>query len=235
MPTAYRRLIVAVLLLAGSGHVRAQTIDPSGHWRGTLQAPGMEVPFEVDLAKAANGQLGGTVSVPPQKISGLPLTKVTVEGSTVFFQARSDQPFTGVLSEDRQSIAGDFLIAGNSLPFALMRTGDAIIKPPVMSAAIPQELEGTWTAAIMVEGAPHHLTMTLVNHPDATASGRIVNQDEGGLELPVTIAQRGSSITIEMIPVASTIAVTLNETATELAGTITQGAVTAAVTFRRAR
>jgi hypothetical protein len=77
--------------------------------------------------------------------------------------------------------------------------------------------------------------MTLVNHPDGSASGRIINEGEGGLELPIAIAEQGSIVTIETLPLASTLTATLNADGTELDGTIAQGLATARVTFRRSR
>ncbi|MBW8862004.1 MAG: hypothetical protein JF601_06485 [Acidobacteria bacterium] len=231
-----RALIAAALFIASSVSARAQQpIDPSGHWQGAVQTPSMQVPFDLDLAKDAAGRFRGALSVPAQKIKGLPLTKVAVEGSALNFQARSDQPFTGVLSQDRQSITGDLLISGNSLPFTLTRNGAAQIEAPRRSAALSKQLEGTWTATLIVEGTPHQLVMTLVNHPDGSASGRIVNEGEGGLELPIAIAQQGSAVTIETLPVASTVTATLNQDGTELDGTIAQGQATAHVTFRRSK
>ena len=229
-----RALVIAVLFVAASVAARAQQpADPSGHWQGALQTPSMQVPFDLDLAKDAAGRFSGTLSVPVQKIKGLPLTKVAVDGAALSFQARSDQPFTGVLSEDRQSITGEFLISGNSLPFTLTRNGAAQIEAPRKSAALSKQLEGTWTATLIVEGMPHQLVMTLVNHPDGSASGRIVNESEGGLELPIAIAQQGSAVTIETLPLASTVTATLNGDGTELDGTIAQGPATAHITFRR--
>lgn len=229
-----RALIIAALFVAASARMHAQqSPDPSGHWQGALQTPSMQVPFDLDLAKDASGRLSGTLSVPAQKIKGLPLTKLDVEGTAVNFQARSDQPFTGALSDDRQSITGEFLISGTSLPFTLTRTGAAQIEPPRKSAALSKQLEGTWTATLVVEGMPHQLVMTLVNHPDGSASGRIVNEGEGGIELPIAIVQQGSAVTIETLPVASSVTATLNVNGTELDGTIAQGSATAHVTFRR--
>ena len=229
-------LIIAALFVAASTPARAQqSADPSGHWQGALQTPSMQVPFDLDLARDASGRLSGTLSVPAQKIKGLPLTKVEVEGTAVNFQARSDQPFTGALSDDRQSITGEFLISGNALPFTLTRTGAAQIVAPRKSAALSKQLEGTWTATLIVEGMPHTLLMTLVNHPDGSASGRIVNEGEGGIELPIAIVQQGSTVTIETLPVASTVTATLTENGTELDGTIAQGSATAHVTFRRSK
>jgi hypothetical protein len=232
-----RRLVtVAVLLIAGARPARGQAAsDPSGHWQGSVDARGTEMTFAIDLARRADGQFDGTLAFAAQKINGLPLTKVSVEGRSVAFHARSDQPFTGLLSDDRLSIAGDFLISGTSLPFVLTRTGEAVIQPPPRSAALTKALEGTWTGTILAEGVEHHLVMTLENHRDGTGGGRIVNEDEGGLELPITIVQRGSSVTIETVPIASTFAATLNDTASELAGVVTQGPVTAPLSFRRAK
>src|SRR4051812_7863913 len=162
-----RALIAAALFVASSVPARAQQpTDPSGHWQGALQTPSMQVPFDLDLAKDAAGRFSGTLSVAAQKIKGLPLTKVAAEGTTLNFQARSAQPVTGVVSEDRQSIPGDLLIRGTSLPFTLTRNGAAQIEAPRRSAALSKQLEGTWTATLIVEGAPHQLVMTLVNHPD---------------------------------------------------------------------
>ncbi|HXI27865.1 MAG TPA: hypothetical protein VNG89_05575 [Vicinamibacterales bacterium] len=236
MGVSYRCAIVAALVIAGALPARGQSVpDPSGHWQGSVQAPGMQIPLEVDLAKGANGEFDGTLTAASQKIKGLPLIRITVEGGAVAFQARSDQPFTGVLSDDRQSITGNFLVSGNSLPFALTRTGDASIRPVPASARIPAALEGTWTATVVADGVERRLVMTLENHADGTAGGRVVNEDEGGLVLPLTIAQQGQTITIQTLPIASTFAATLNDGATELSGTVTQGAATAHVSFRRAK
>src|SRR4029077_4835122 len=143
--------------------------------------------------------------------------------------------FTGVLAADGQSIAHEFLVFGNSLPFALLRKGDAVIQPPPRSAAIGKELAGTWTATVVAEGVQRRLVMTLENGSDGSGTGRVVNEDEGGLVLPVSIVQHGSSVTIETLPIASTFTATLNDAATELAGTVTQGAATRQIVFRRAK
>ena len=132
-------------------------------------------------------------------------------------------------------MAGDFQISGNSLPFTLTRTGDASIRPVPASARIPAALEGTWTATVVADGVERRLVMTLENHADGTAGGRVVNEDEGGLVLPLTIAQQGQTITIQTLPIASTFAATLNDGATELSGTVTQGAATAHSPPRRRR
>ena len=230
-----RALIAGLLLVASAAPARGQAVDPSGHWQGSVQARGTEMAFAIDVVKGANGQFGGTLDFAAQQIKGLPLTKVAVDGTSLVFHARSDQPFTGVLSDNRQTITGDVLISGTSLPFVLTRSGDAAIRPMRSSAAIPKALVGRWTGSVVAEGVEQRLVMTLENRADGTGRGLIVNEDEGGLELPITIVQNGSTVTIETIPIASTLIATLNAQATELTGVLTQGPATAQVSFRRAQ
>src|SRR5258706_11271487 len=88
-----RTLLIATLFVASVSSLRAQpAADPSGHWQGMLQAPGMDVEFEVDLAKNAGGDLSGTVSISAQRPKGVPLLEVGLDGSTLTFYARADQP-----------------------------------------------------------------------------------------------------------------------------------------------
>jgi hypothetical protein len=229
-----RTLPVAALFVWSAVALHAQAAaDPSGHWQGMLQAPGMDVEFEVDLAKNGSGELAGTVSIPAQKLKGLPLLKAAVDGRTVTFYARADQPLTGVLSADGQSMSGDFFANGNTVPFTMNRAGDARIVAPAPSARIGKELEGSWNATLETGGVQLRLVLTLANRPDGTAVGHIVNLDQGGLRLPLTVTQNARTVTLDSTVVASSFAGTLNPDSTELAGTFTQGTFNAPVTFHR--
>jgi hypothetical protein len=229
-----RTLLLAALCLLSSGPVRAQQpADPSGHWEGTIQAPGMAIGFEIDFAKNDKGVLTGTVNLPGERIKGLPLTKVAIEGRTIAFHARSDQPMRGDVSADGKTISGDYLVEGNTLPFTMVRTGDSRLQPPPKSAAIGKELEGTWEGTLETHGVEMHLRLTLANQAGGTSTGRIVNLDQGSLELPVAIAQKGASVTLDVVPIASSYTGTLNAGGTEIAGTFSQGERSIALNFRR--
>lgn len=229
-----RLLVAASLLLLPSSVLHAQTaVNPSGHWEGTLLAPGMEIGFEVDLATNGRGDLGGTLSVPQQKLKGLPLQKAAVDGASIHFQAREDQPFTGVFSPDGTSLSGDLLVSGTTVPFTLTRAGEPRIEAPARSAPISRDLEGTWNGTLDVQGVQRRLVLTMSNQADGTATGRLVNLDEGGLQIPVAITQKASSVTIDTTVIASSFSGTLNAAGTELAGTLTQGALSLPLTFTR--
>ena len=148
-----RTLLLMALCLLSSSAVRAQqAADPTGHWEGTIQAPGMAIGFEIDFAKNDKGVLAGTVNLPGERIKGLPLTKVAIEGRSIAFHARSDQPMRGELSADGKTIAGDYLAQGNTLPFTMIRTGESKMAAPPKSAPISKQLEGTWQGVLETHG-----------------------------------------------------------------------------------
>jgi hypothetical protein len=219
----------SLLLTASAG--RAQTaIDPAGHWEGKIEIPGMDAAFELDLARAAGGY-AGTIGMPAQKLKGLPLLKVAVDGRTITFAARTDQVMTGDLSEDGKTISGTFAGAGGSVPFIATRMGDARVAPPVTSAPIGKDLEGTWTTTVADTG--NNVALTLTNHADGTATGMLVNLSEGGLRIPVRFTQSGASITFAATVLEGSFAGTLNAAGTELAGTWKEGTVSKTITFRK--
>jgi hypothetical protein len=128
-------------------------------------------------------------------------------------------------------MSGTYAMAGATLPFDLTRTGNARIEPPVKSAPIGKELEGTWNGTLDVDGGLR-LALKMSNHSDGAASGTIVNLDQGGLEIPVAIAQKGSGVTLVSNVVEGSFSGALNAEGTELAGTWTQGPAALPLTFR---
>jgi hypothetical protein len=230
-----RTSLLVALLFAAVPSARAQTAAVlAGHWEGAVEAEGRVVTFQVDLATNRQGEPVGTVSVPAQNLKGLPLTSIRLEGGSVTFHARSDQPFSGVLSADGHSISGEFNVSGRSIPFSMTRTGDSRIEPQPASAPIGKDLEGTWNATLSGQEGTLRLVLTMTNHADGTATGRLVNLDEGSLELPARITRTGSSVTLDFNVVGASYTGTLNDSGTELSGTYTQGPITAPLTFQRA-
>jgi hypothetical protein len=228
---------VAVALLLSSSPLAAQAAaTPFGHWQGSIKTPNQEIGIELDLGRSASGDLAATFSNPAQHVRGLPLTDVVVQGATVHFVLRSNAggTFDGALSADGMSMAGKFVTnqGGYVVPFSVTRTGDAKIEPPPRSAAIGKELEGTWNAAVDVEGKSMQLVLTLANQPDGTSTGTLLSKNSGA-EIPVAIVQQGASVTIDIRVTGASLAATLNADRTELAGTYTQGSFTMPMTFRR--
>jgi hypothetical protein len=231
-------LIVAALLLLAPSSVPAQgPADPSGHWVGAVLVPNMEVPIEVDLAKDGNG-LSGTFANPSQNLRGLPLGNISVVGKEVSFQVRGSAPgeraFKGTLSDDGQSLSGDYSQGGYTIPFVLARKGDPQGEAPARSAAVSKALEGTWNGALEASGVQRRLVLTVVNRPDGTSTGHFLNIDEG-LEIPISaITEKASSVVLEVKALGGAYTGTLDAAGAELVGTWTQGPAGVPLTLRRA-
>jgi hypothetical protein len=233
-------MLLAALLHSTAPSMLAQTAaDPSGHWEGTIKASGTDVPVEIDLAKNSKGELAGTFGQPAQHLKGLPLAGVSVNDTAVAFQikgaAPGDRVFKGTFSADGTTISGDFSSRqAGTVPFKLTRTGDPRIEATPASAAIGKELEGHWTGTLEVNGMQIRLALTTSNRPDGTATGGLVNVDEG-LELPIiAIVQKASAVRFEVPAIGGAYSGALNSDATELIGAFSQGSQTAPMTFRRA-
>ena len=233
-----RMLLVASLLLAPAPSVLAQAgVDPSGHWEGTVQLPNMAVTVEVDLTKNSKGELAGTFSQPAENVKGLPLSTVAVESRSVRFVVKGGaEPatFEGSLSADGHSLTGNIAQSGASVPLNLTRTGDARIAPAPKNAAIGKELEGTWNGALDLGGKAMRIVLKMSNQPDGTASGTVVSADGSGVEIPIGMTQKGSTLTIDVASIGASYVGVLNEAGTALAGTWTQGPGALPLTFKRA-
>jgi hypothetical protein len=238
MKSFSRVLSIAAVCLMPAPALLAQTaVEVSGHWAGSVLAPGMDVSIELDLAKNGGGQLTGTFGQPGQHISGLPLTNFGIDGRSITFQIKGGVPgrraFNGDVAADGTSITGDYASEFGTVPFSVTRTGDARIDPPSKSAPIARQFEGVWNAVLDVDGGLH-VVMSLVNRPDGTSTGYVLNIEEG-LELPITaMAQSASQITVELKGVGAEFAGGLNADGTELAGTFSQGPLSLPLTFHHA-
>jgi hypothetical protein len=234
-----RVLLIAALLLLPAPSLIAQTaVDPSGHWEGAIQVPQMDLNIEIDLAKDSKGELRGTFGNPGEKLKGLPLANVAVDGRAVTFEIKAGSgggTFHGEILADGTSMSGSFVAQAGTVPFSLTRTGDAQIEAPPKSAPIGKEMEGTWNGAIDAGGMHLRVVLKMSNQPDGTSSGTIISLDQGALEVPVALVQKADNLTFTVRMTGGSYSGTLNAAGTELAGTYTtaQG-VALPLTFQRA-
>jgi len=229
--TIHALLIVGLFM--PSGVAVAARADLSGHWEGMVQAPEMTLDFQIDVAQGPSGAYAGTISLPSERLHGLPLKIVTLDGASVNFNARSDQTFAGKLSDDGNLITGEFTMQGGSAPFRLSRSGDPRIEPPVASPKISDRLAGRWSATITTHQGDVRLELTLSNSADGRSTGSLINVNEGGLELPLAIEETANGVTLRTTPIDSSFTGTLSTDATVLDGIFRQGAQSRAVTFQK--
>ena len=124
-------LLVAFLVWNAAG---AQEL--TGRWHGELELPGAPLAVGLTFSPTPSG-LGGTIDIPAQGVSELPLTDLTQNGRSVTFglQGVPGNPrFDGQLSGsgDSAKLAGTFSQSGQSFPFTLALG-------PLQAATRPQE------------------------------------------------------------------------------------------------
>ena len=225
--------IAAAVLIVTASIARAQVVDPTGHWKGTIEVPNNPMNFEMDLARDARGELMGNVTAGVDSAT-LPLLSVKVDGSAVVFYGRTDQQFHADIQPGGKALSGTATVSGYALAFSMVRTGDAKIEPPPTSPAVSKQLEGVWNGTLSGGGRTLRLAVSIANQPDGTAIAKSVSVDEGGLTLPGVVSQNARSVTIETRGVATKYVATLNDAGTELAGTWTQGEMSLPLTLIRA-
>src|SRR3984893_1935434 len=180
-----RVLLIAALLLLPAPSLIAQTaVDPSGHWEGAIQVPQMDLKIEIDLAKESKGEVRGRFGNTGEKLKGLPLANVAVDGRAVTFEIKAASgggTFHGEILAGGTSMSGSFVARAGTVPFSLTRTGDPEIEAPPKSAPIGKEMEGTWNGAFDIDGVQMRVVLKMSNQPDGTATGSIASIDEGGI------------------------------------------------------
>jgi hypothetical protein len=226
--------LAAALLLALTSPLAAETPSPTGHWAGVLRVPNNEINVDIDIVRDAQGALNGTISILSENLKGMPLLSVSLEGKTVTFVGRKDQPFTGTLSDDGKWIVGELTLAEYRIPLTFERTGEAHVSAPLRSDAVSKAIEGRWLGRVEAGGATVRLVMTVTNDADGKATARVVNLDEGETELPIAIVEAGSAISFDAPAVGGSFKGTLDEARATIAGTWRQGSIAATATFSRA-
>lgn len=192
------------LLAFSSGSLAQTTVSPAGHWEGSISVPSMELTVLVDLGRNAGGQWIGDIDIPQQATKDLPLKGITVAGNTVGFEltAGPGAPrFQGKLSDDGQTITGNFMQAGNSFPFNLKRTGEAKVFVPAKNAEAPAGFIGKWEGSLETMGGKLRLVFHLANK-DGSASGTIDSIDQGAMGIPmeeISATNRILKITVRIV------------------------------------
>jgi hypothetical protein len=225
-----------VALIVSSSVLLAQPAagPPSGHWEGAIQVPGQELKIEIDLAKT-DEKWEGAISIPAQSLKGFPLAAITLQGDSVSFALGGlpgNPQFKGTVSKDGKSLSGDFSQGGGTLPFAVVRTGEAKIEPLPKSTPITKDLEGAWEGPVDVNGTTLRLVLKLSNRPESGATGTLTSVDQGGAEIPVAaVIQTGSHLKVIVKAISGTYEGDLKDG--QLTGTWAQGPGTWPLVFKR--
>jgi hypothetical protein len=222
MKTAMNWIGIGALWMAGALPVWAQE-GPRGHWSGSVEVPGQPLAMEVDLEKGPNGWIG-SLSIPAQNATGIPLDAITFTNGKCTFHlkgAPGDPTFTGTLSADGKTMAGDFTQGPGNFPFKFSRTGDPKVEQAKASPAVAKDFLGTWEGTLEAPG----LRLVLKMSNDANgAKAVLITVDQGGAEIPVSaVEQKDSKLTLVVNMVGGRYEAEINKDGSELNGTWTQG------------
>jgi hypothetical protein len=229
-----KNAVAACLWIACAGALSAQS-DMRGHWTGSIDTPAGALGMEVDLDKTASGWIG-SVSIPAQGASGLPVDAISFQDGKVTFRIKGgpgDPGFTGTLSADGKVMDGNFTQGPASIPLKLTRTGDAKVEIPKPSPPVAAEFLGTWEGAIDF-GATLHVTLRISNG-QAGAEALMVSIDQGNAQIPVTtITQTGTKLTLDVKAVGGGYNGEINKEGTQINGTWTQLGMSTPLIFKKA-
>ena len=223
MKPSCNRVFSSILWLAGAWNLSAQT-TLKGHWSGSIETPQLSLGVEIDLDNAASGWIG-SISIPQQGASGIPLAGITFSGGKCSFRikgAPGDPTFSGTLAADGKTVSGDFSQGGSSMAFKITRTGDAKVEIPKASPAVAAEFVGTWEGTLQAPAQSLRTIVRITNESDG-AHAVLISVDQGNAEIPVTsIEQKGKHLSLQVNMAGGGYEADLNAAGTELTGIWTQ-------------
>ncbi len=139
--------LALALTVVGGGPAAAQSDNPAvGRWAGTLVAGPQQLEIVYNITEAEDGSLTGTMDVPAQGATGIPLTTVTFEDGTLAmtFAVPGGGAYEGTIDDSGDALTGTFTQAGSSSPMNLERQEGAapvLERPQEPSPPFPYDVE----------------------------------------------------------------------------------------------
>ncbi len=161
---AARHWLLPVLLVALAGCSRAPQVLPAGPWRATLQMPGGDLPFGLEVAAA----VPGTKAHPPVFLLNGPdreqIDEITIDGNRVTMLMPGFKNRINARLEGERLIGTLTMIKAGAqeqkIPFQAQRGQTWRFTPPDASpsgkvaapAAPPQNITGRWAVTFVADG-----------------------------------------------------------------------------------
>jgi hypothetical protein len=196
--------------------------SPDGHWEGALKMNNQEIGVSLDLAQNAESEWIGSMGVPSEKMTGLVVMDIKVNGNSVNFIAVELQmaKLNLTLSPDG-SMKGTISSPQGPAPIEFKRTGEAKVELIASSPAVSKELEGDWEGLLQTPGRAFRVVVHFKNQPDKTVAATVAvdASDSGAMGVPLNdVKQIGQKVEFGIKVAHSTFQGTLNQEGNELAG-----------------
>lgn len=241
-PGVSKSILAATLFVAVAFSVSAEEATPEGFWQGNIVLPFQKLEVMVEIEKQ-DPSWSARIWVPSQHVRNIGLTDVSIDGSSVSFVIPGppgDPTFDGTLSEDGQTISGDYSQGGETRTFSLARSPKPaelevdIYADYTRPGAAGEGLEGAWRA--LLEVPPHRMRLILTVSRDEAGefSGAIESPDQGGQVVTAnSFRVHEDSVSFHVTAIGATFAGTMNDDGSEITGDWTQGDKLR-LTFKRA-
>lgn len=116
-------LVVALVFCAVHSSAGFQDTKPFiGNWTGNISVMGQELEIILDFALDDSQQITGTIDVPAQGATDIPLGEITIEGKKISFVIAGvpgDPIFKGELDETGKKMRGSFAQGGAEGTFSV--------------------------------------------------------------------------------------------------------------------
>ena len=207
----------AVLFFAASAWAQ---VSPDGHWEGTITVNDREMGLSLDIAKNTKSEWIGSMGLPSEKMTGLVVTDITVNGQFVKFVAVELQMAKVELTLDAAGkMKGTISTPQGPVPVEFKHTGEANVALIPASPAVSKELEGDWEGSLQTPDRAFRIIVHFRNQPDNTVTATIDTPDTGGMGLPLNdVKQTGQNVEFGIKIAHASFQGTLNQEGTELTG-----------------
>jgi len=226
-----RSAITVVFFASAAG---AQT-GPAGHWEGSFKANDREIGLGLDFARNAKAEWIASMSVPANKVTGLVVMDIVVNGNSVKFVAVELMmaKFDLVLGPEG-TMRGTLSNRQTTMPIEFKRTGEAKVELIPASPAVSRELEGDWEGSLETPGRTFRVLFHFRNQADQTVAATIDTPDTGGIGLPLNnVRQTGRKVEVGIRIAHASFEGSLNAEGTELSGMFTHGEAKTPLTLRK--
>jgi hypothetical protein len=188
-PRIWRSAAAALLLAAA---LAAQT-GPAGHWEGTINVNGRDIPLTLDLAR--NDKAEWIASMGAQGNSGLVVKDLVVEGNSLKFMAVELRMAQAALMFADGKLSGTLTASGDSLPVEFKRAGDAKVELTPASPEVSKDLEGDWVGTVKTPGPEIEISLHFKNQPDHTVRATIDIPMQNAVGMPLdNVKQSGEKL-----------------------------------------
>jgi len=204
-----------------------------GDWQGTLNTGAAELRLVLHITKAADGTLKGTLDSIDQGANGIPVTSISLQGSTLKFASDSIRgSYEGKVDREATAVHGTWT-QRTSLALDFQRVTDSA--KTVAKPAAPSDIDGDWMGALDT-GA---IKLRLVFHIGNTANGltaTLDSPDQNAKGIPVTaVTRNGPSLKIELKAIGGVFDGKINKDLTAIDGTWSQGGSSFPLALKRAK